>query len=293
MVYNGFSMRSRSLLLIPLLVGCTTASTPAPPPAKDTVTIQNNRLVANGKALTPEFKAVDSFDVSLERREVIFSARRDKSFDVGLVNLDGSDIHWLPEDPADEVHAQWAPKGHKVSYIIRGAGGDLVRTVHIPTSMQQAADFPYASVKSLEWDPSGERYSVVLTGPEASEQTVSLKYDGSSRQTVKPASQKLDVNIEPFAGGIMLRPALLRYNERLPLVIWQTDNPLEWSDARGALLKEERVAVALVRQLPAALPDDAWIDRDRVTFVCSRDLDARCRDVESVRQQLKEPHARR
>jgi len=66
-----------------------------------------------------------------------------------------------------------------------------------------------------------------------------------------------------------------------------------WSDARGALLKEERVAVALVRQLPSALPDDAWIDRDRVTYVCRRDLDARCRDVESVRQQLKEPHARR
>jgi hypothetical protein len=263
--------------------------TDAIPTAED-VSVVETRLVAGGRALTPQFQAVDSFDVSLERREIVFSARRDKSFDIGLVSLDGSDVHWVPEDPADEVAVKWAPKGHKVSYVIRGTGGDIVRTVHIPTAMQQGADFGYATVKSLTWDPSGERYSVVLTSPDASEQTISLRYDGSSRQTIKPAAQKRDLNVEPFSGGVILRPSLLRYNERLPLVVWQSEHPLEWNDARASLMKEQRVAVAVVRQLPASPPDDVWIDRDRVFYVCERRIDARCRDVESIRQQLKEPH---
>jgi hypothetical protein len=266
---------------------------PAPPVetiAKEGVSIDRNRLVVNGKALTPEFKAIDSFDVSLERREVVFSAKRDTNFDVGLVSLDGSDVHWVPEDPADEVAAQWAPKGHKVSYVIRRPGGDIVRTVHVPTAMQQVADFPYATVKSLQWDPSGERYAVVLSSPEASEQTVSLKYDGTSRQTVKATALKLDLNIEPYGGGIMVRPSLLRYNERLPLVVWQAAEPLDWSDARAALMRDHRIAVAVVRQLPSELPDEAWLDRTRVFYACDRQVDARCRDVESIRQQLKDTH---
>ena len=290
-------MRSLLWLSVLLLVSCSAgvAKPPVPTPTDaiptaEDVSVVGNRLVAGGKALTPQFQAIESFDVSAERREIVFSARRDKSFDIGLVSLDGSDVHWVPEDPADEVAVKWAPKGHKVSYVIRGAGGDIVRTVHIPTAMQQGADFGYATVKSLNWDPSGERYSVVLTSPDASEQTVSLRYDGSSRLTTKPASQKLDLNVEPFGGGVILRPSLLRYNERMPLVIWQSDHPLEWNDARSSLMREQRVALAVVRQLPAALPEDVWIDRDRVFYVCERRIDVRCRDVESIRQQLKEPH---
>ena len=284
MVYNGFSMRWSLLVL---LAGCATSGGQPPsavPVKKDAVSINDYRLATADQILTPAFAAIDSYDVSLERREVVFSAKRDKSFDVGIVSLDGSDIHWVPEDPADEVGVKWA--GNKISYIIHRAGGDLVRTVHVPTAMQQAADFPYATVKSMTWDPSGERYSVVLTSPDASEQTVSLKFDGGGRQTTSPPKVKLDVNVEPFAGGVLLRPSLLRYNERLPLVVWRSDKPLEWNGERGALMKENRIAVAVVAQLPATLPNEPWLDASRVFYVCDRAGDARCRDLESIRQDL-------
>src|SRR5205807_8315221 len=106
------------------------------------VRIVNSRLIAGETALTPQFTAIQSFDVSLERGEVAFSARRTDNFDIGLVSLDGSDVHWIPQDPADETDVQWAPRGNKISYVVHSRTGDLVRTVHIPTSLQLTVDFP-------------------------------------------------------------------------------------------------------------------------------------------------------
>src|SRR5437763_12621303 len=155
-------MRAGPLLGFLFLVGCATL-----PP--DQVRIVDGQLFRGRTALTPHFAGIDSFDVSLARREVVFSAKRTTNFDVGLVSLDGSDIHWIPEDPNDETAVQWAPRGNRVSYIVHTPGGDIVRTVHIPTSAQGAADFPYASVRSIRWAPDGERYFAVVTSPDASE----------------------------------------------------------------------------------------------------------------------------
>ncbi|HYU27072.1 MAG TPA: hypothetical protein VEO74_17820, partial [Thermoanaerobaculia bacterium] len=62
-------MRPRPLLGFLFLVGCATAS-------PDTVHVIHNQLFRGKTALTPRFAAIDSFDVSLARREVVFSAKR-------------------------------------------------------------------------------------------------------------------------------------------------------------------------------------------------------------------------
>ena len=254
-------MRAWLLLELLFLVGCATA-----PP--DTVRIEHNQIFRGRTALTPRFAAIDSFDVSRDRREVVFSARRTTSFDIGLVSLDGSDIHWIPEDPNDEVAVQWAPRGNKVSYIVHTPGGDLVRTVHIPTSVQLSVDFPYATVRSLRWEPAGERYFVVLTSPDASERTESMRYGGEQRRVEVAPKVRLDVVVEPLAGGIVLRPSALRYGEKLPLVVWIAPRLYDWSDTRGALLQRDRVACVIVTRQPdeafwRAVRDVPWIDASK------------------------------
>jgi len=243
------------------LVACATA-----PP--DAVHVAKGQLFRGQKALTPRFAAIDSFDVSLERREVVFSAKRTDNFDVGLVSLDGSEIHWIPEDPNDETAVQWAPRGNKVSYVVHTPTGDIVRTVHIPTSAQVAVDFPYASVRSLRWDPAGERFFVVLTSPDASERTESMRYGGEERRVEVAPKTTLDVAIEPLAGGIAVRPSALRYGEKLPLVVWIAPRLYEWSDARGALLQRDRVACVIVTKAPddafwKAVREVPWIDASK------------------------------
>jgi hypothetical protein len=229
--------------------------------------------IANGlKLLTDPFLEVDSLDFSESRGEVAFSARRDDDFDVGLVSSDGSPISWLPDDPADEVAVQWAPRGNKVSYVIRAKGGDVVRTLHVPTSYQFAVPFDGATVHALAWDPPAERYAAVYSTLTAADAVDVLKYDGTDRKTVIAPSTRLEADVDTFAGGgVLLRPRDVRYDEKLPLVVWRAAD-LAWSDERAALLRSARVALVVTRDLPdeafwRAAQAVPWLDTKRVFVV--------------------------
>lgn len=231
-----------------------------------------SKLVNGEKELTPPFPAIDSFDVSLDRREIVFSAKRIDNFDVGLVSLDGSDIHWVPEDPADEVGVQWAPRGNKISYVVRSRGGDLVRTVHVPTSMQLTTEFPFGRVHALAWDPRAERYAVSWTSVDASDRIEVMTYAGDERKLSVAPAVKLPVEAEPIGGALMLHLPGIRYNEKIPLVVWRAEDRNEWSDARGALERDVPVACAVIDRDPdaafwTAVASIPWIDTGRAYVI--------------------------
>jgi hypothetical protein len=239
--------------------------------SQSSVRIDHGGIVNGSKALTRRFRAIDSFDVSLDRREVVFSAKRKENFDVGLVSLDGSDIHWIPEDPADEVDAQWAPRGNKVSYILRTATGSIVRTVHIPTGTPLSIDFPETQIDALLWEPQAERFAVAIESPEASQSLVSMTYAGEKRKELVAPSARLDVAFEPIAGVLVMRPNAVRYNERLPLVVWIDPHPFAWSDARAQLMRSAHVAIAIAPMAGDAFWSEVknvpWIDSARTYIV--------------------------
>lgn len=230
------------------------------------------KIVNGAHDVTPIFPAIDSFDYSPERHEVIFSAKREHGFDIGLAADDGSEINWVPADPADEVHVQWATAGNKVSFIVRSPVGDLIRTVHIPTSTQLTVDFPWSSIRTFSYEPSGQRYAVVYSTPDASDRIESLKYGGEERRMeVKPAV-KLDVTVDRRGDAVLITPATMRYNEKLPLVVWIASDPLAWNDARASLMRSARVALAVVTREPDAAQWTAlralqWVDANRIFVV--------------------------
>lgn len=218
---------------------------------------------------------IQSFDVSLDRREVVFSAKRKDKFDIGLVSLDGSDVHWFPSDPADEINVQWALRGNKVSYTVRAEAGDVVRTVHVPTSMALTVPFPYATVRALAWNTASTRYAVVVSSPEASERIESMEYSGEKPETIVPSALRLDVSEQPVAGALLMRPKVMHYGERLPLVVWVSPDGWVWNDARGKLIRDARLACAVLRQPPdakfwTAAESLEWID-PRQEFIVGAD----------------------
>lgn len=289
MIYNAPAM-TRILALLMLLPACASATKPIPqawmsvPGAPQVGTasvdlrqgpihVRDATIVNGDKALTDAFAAIDSFDYSASRGEVVFSAKRKDNFDIGLVSSDGSPIVWIPSaDPADEIAVQWAPRGNKVSYIVRAKGGDAVRTVHIPTATQVTTDFPNATIRTLTWDAAAEHYTVAYSTPDASERLEVLKYDGTSRKITVPPAVTLDVDVEPFPkDAIVLRPRDIKYDERLPLVVW-VGNDFAWSDARAALMKNARVALIVTTHAPTDelwqhAKDTTWIDATRAFVV--------------------------
>lgn len=237
------------------------------------------RLMRGVTPLTDSFLAIDSFDVSESRGEIVFSAKRADNFDIGLVAVEGSQVNWAPAEPVDEVGVQWAPRGNKVSYVVRARGGDLIRTLHIPTSFQLAADFPSAKIHALGWDPPAEKFAVVYSTPDASDRVEVMAYRDAERRMAVPPAVRLAADIEPLAPeAIVLRPQGVRYGEKLPLVVWIDDEPFAWSDARAELLRNARVACVVTRRAPAdalwrAARETAWIDASRVFVVTPRAVD--------------------
>lgn len=238
------------------------------------VRVEGNALVRGDKKLTDAFAAIESFDVSESRGEVAFSAKRAGNFDIGLVSTDGSPVNWVPVESVDEVGVQWAPRGNKISYVVRSKGGDFVRTVHIPTSAQLAVDFPAARIHTLGWDPAGDRFAVAYSTPDASDRVEVMAYRGAARRLAIPPAAQLKVEVATFAQeAVSLRPRDIGYGEKLPLVIWIDDEPFAWSDARAELMRNARVACIVTRRPPgdeiwSAVSQTPWIDRAR-TFVVS------------------------
>lgn len=227
----------------------------------------------NGKPLTPPFADIESFDVSAQRGEVVFSAKRTNNYDIGLVSTDGSDVHWVPEDPADEVKPRWAPRGNKASFIVRNPEGDFVRTVHIPTAVALLVDFPFAVVRDVRWDMVGEEFSVTYETPDASAREETLTYAGELRRLTRPPETRLDLTIDPFASGsVLLRPRTLRYEEKLPLIVWIADAGRNaWDPDRGKLLQTVRAACIVTEKTDETfwktVSQTSWLDASRIFIV--------------------------
>jgi hypothetical protein len=241
------------------------------------VNVVDGKISRGSEALTPPYAAVDSLDVSEDRREIVFSAKRENSFDIGLVSLDGSHVNWVPEENLDEIAVQWAPRGNKVSYVVRARSGDLVRTVHIPTSFQLSVDVPWGRVTDLAWDAPAERYAIIVDSIDASPHVQVMKYDGTARTTAIEPQKRLDISIEPFGAALMLRPSSLKYGQRLPLVVWLTDaDRNRWNDARAHLLTTTRSAILIASTPPdaglqQAIAETKWVDTSHVFIVDARE----------------------
>lgn len=234
------------------------------------------------RALTPVFSAIDSFDLSPDGKEVVFSARGEKGFDVGLVSFEGGNINWISPDPADERNVSWAPRGNKVTYWIDTAGGLLVRTVHIPTSFQLPIDLPLTAASAIAWEPKAERFAMIVSSPDASSRIDIMKYGGESRATLVPPSRRSEIEVlAPIgADGIAIAPKPLRYGERYPVALWlRGDGIFRWNDAR-ATLRDAGIGIIVTPRGAGELDDafwrdveeQGWIDREQVFVLAPTDI---------------------
>ena len=266
-----------------------------------TVTSSDGTRIYNGeKPITEPFAEVESLSYSAARGEVAFSVRRDtgfdRGFDIGLVSSDASPISWVPNDPADEVDVQWAPRGSKISYVLRASGGDAVRTLHVPTSYQFVVPFPGATIHALVWEPKAERYAVAYSTVDASDRIATVKYDGTDRAMAIDAAARVDADVLPFSeGAVLLRPRDVGYREKMPVVVWMADD-FAWSDARARLMNDARVAMIVTKAgLTDALWKEVagtpWMDGARVFVVDARTTRGTKRAEPSARYILITPDA--
>jgi hypothetical protein len=92
-----------------------------------------------------------------------------------------------------------------------------------------------------------------------------VHYNGSARRTETQPKTKIAADVVPFgADAIALRPFDLRYDEKLPVVVWVSDR-FTWSNARAALMRDTRVASIVMTRAPGedfwkSVRETTWLD---------------------------------
>lgn len=235
------------------------------------------RLDADGTArqLFEPIRRIESFDVSPDGKEIVFSGDRTGNLDVGLVSTSGSDVRWVGPDPAEERSVSWAPRGNKVTWIVETATGALIRTVHIPTAYQLVIDLPFASAESLSWEPRAERFAYVRTSLADGTSVETARYGGDERRTLVPPSGGFggepDVLVNAGVAAVAFAPRGLRYGERRPTVVWVVGRTEAEEASRYAISGGAgHVVVTAGEPGPTfwdALAALSWIDPARVFVV--------------------------
>jgi len=238
-----------------------------------------DRMTADGtKAVSAVFPKIDSFDLAPRGEELALSAQRNGSFDVAIASTDGKTMNWIPADAADEVGVAWAPRGNKVSFLIRRPDSTLVRSVHVPTSFQLTFDSPLETVRALAWEPRAERLAMILDGPAVSPGVDWVEYSGANREALLPHGTKLGREPERIAFGtadaIVLPPHTVRYGEKGPPVVVPQNEPPGWGHTvpdpappGGRLLLMRPADWAEGAPLAQLLSGFPWADADQVVVI--------------------------
>lgn len=233
---------------------------------------------------------IDSFALSPDESEAVLSALHDGSLDPVIVSADGSKSKWVSLDPLAETNVTWAPRGHKISFVVHTSGGSLVRTVHVPTAFAVAVSFPFGSVLDTRWEPKAERLVILFSTPTTPARIDLVSYQAGEHQAVARSAPDVPGEAEPLSwkGGsvVVLAPAALRYGARVPVIIWKESKDVFAFNAAATRLREE-YGVGLIIS-PGGVSLDAafwaevsslpWVDPARTFVVERRDTHPRYPD---------------
>lgn len=242
--------------------------------------------LAAGKAprqLAGPFAAIDSFDLDPDGLEAVLAAVVEGGHsDVGLVSTEGSPVRWIAPQPGDDHSVSWAPRGNKITYVIDSIGGDVLRTVHIPTGFQLAVPFPGATTGALAWHPAAERFAVTVDSVEAAPRIDWVRYGGEGEETLVAPEARIEGDLDVLGGvpgGVVVPPTGLRYNERRPAVVWLLPDGPAWNGGvatvqnlgGGSVVVPSRLVSGRESALAASVRSLVWVDPARIALVSEGD----------------------
>lgn len=229
-------------------------------------------------ALIPDpVRQIDSYDVSPDQKELVVSARRAAGFDVALGSTASAAVRWVAADPLDEVMVSWAPRGSKVTYLVKAAEGSLLRTLHVPTGYELMIDLPQMEVSQLAWEPRAERFAVVVSAPGRSTSVMTMTYSGEDRRMLLAGEHQASVEMEPFAWqegtGWLVRRARVVYGAKYPVIVWTgVTAPFAWSEVRGESYVANEAISIMVPGDSGTLTSAFWREVEKLPLADRRRL---------------------
>jgi len=127
---------------------------------------------------------------SADGQRLAFHSDRAGSFDIWIVNVDGSGLRRLTESPADDRYPAWSPDGQTIAYTSNRSGNEDVWVVDVVEALAGAAD---ENAVNLTQAPERDRYP--MWSPDGSRLTFNTNRDGDYEVYVMNADGSGQENI--------------------------------------------------------------------------------------------------
>jgi Tol biopolymer transport system component len=144
-----------------------------------------HRLTVGGAEVTSPARLFFQIEPawSPDGRRIAFSSRRSGTFDIYVMNADGTGTRRLTSSKDNESHPTWAANGRKIAFVRKediytmNADGSAVRRISDPT----------AEESDPAWSPDGRWIAYVRREPgTASRELWLMRPDGSARRRLTP-----------------------------------------------------------------------------------------------------------
>jgi Tol biopolymer transport system component len=145
---------------------------------------------------------------SPDGRQIAFASNRHGSFDLFVMNADGTGTEVLVSTSEDDTYPSWSPNGAKVAFA-RGDQGDIWVTNSDGTGTHAISEHP-ASESQPSWSPDGDWIAYVRRTPGTSARELWLmRPDGTRRHALTSLSGAIyspawspDAKRIAFAGAV-------------------------------------------------------------------------------------------
>lgn len=98
---------------------------------------------------------------SSDGRRVLFAAMTAGSFDVYVMNADGSNVQQLTRTPDTEYQPHWSPDGKQIAFLSIPAGAGQRHDIHVMnadgTNRTALTETPAAEESSIAWSPDSRK----------------------------------------------------------------------------------------------------------------------------------------
>lgn len=113
---------------------------------------------------------------------IAFSSNRDGTYDLWLMNPDGSNLRKLTNDPSNARYPAWAPSGTKIAFSSDRNGVSDIYVIDLVTKAEQRITQNLGNATHPTWSPGGDRivFATTLNGSHI----WSINIDGSGARAL-------------------------------------------------------------------------------------------------------------
>lgn len=143
----------------------------------DDIPIEGKTLKTTGQLSDPV--SYQELSWSPDGRQIVFTANKNKNWDIYAMNANGSDIKRLTDDPANDSYASWSPDATKIAFASNRSGKFAIYVKDLKGSRMVRLTNGKVDCAFPAWSPNGRKMAFMSKRTNGTWQIYVMNADGT------------------------------------------------------------------------------------------------------------------